>query len=207
MADVVRDQTEPRSPADFTRAQLALLETEVRRHRGIEVFPASRVRAALGKAAGALEGLEDRAGLVGQLQHERDQMRAELEEARGNGDPEALALWRGRYMADAQEAAEGVYGQAVERANQLVADARRRAAGIIEEAQRRAARTMNASPDGLPVRPDLPGDGIEAVLVWAQYLDGMRSWLSEQDAELDEALDAQERRLAEARALRSRAVT
>lgn len=201
---VHRDQTEPRSPADYLRAQLSQIELKARRVRGAEVLPAAEVRQAIGQAAGALEGLEDRALEAAELRERVEELEQELAEVEGASDPEALALWRGRYMAEAQEAAEAVYADSVRRGRLVLDDARRRADARLAEAERRAQRTMAASPGGLPVPPDVPLDRIEAVLVRAQYLDGIRSWLAEQDAQLDEQLDESDRALAEARQLRAR---
>lgn len=196
-----RDQTQPRSAADYLRAQLAQMELKGKRTRSGEVLPAPEVRQAIGQAAGALEALEDAAGRAARLQDQLNEKEAELQEARGDTDPDALRLWRARYMADAQQAAEELYAGAQDRARAIVADARTRGEAMLAEASRRASRTLQTSPDGMPARPELPGDRIEAALVRARYLDSVASWLGDQRQGLRADLDEADRALAEARQL------
>lgn len=202
---VHRDQTEPRDPSTYLRAQLEVLERQGRPKRGVEVLPASGVRAMVGQAVGALEALEDRGRQVSELQGEVEELKARLAEAEGGRDERALQLWRAGRMAEVQGAAERLYGDAQTHAQALVTDARRRAEDILTEARRRAA-AMAQSPDGLPTRPDPLNDRVGDALSRTRYLEALRAWATEKLGAILDELDSVGSEVDEARAIARAAV-
>lgn len=191
---VIRDQTAPRmAAAQLLTSQLNEIP-EDRRGR----MPSGEVRAIVGQAAGTIEALEDVAARVPELLGENELLRAELAEARGADDEQALRLWRAGKMAEVQRAAEQLYASARRHSEGLVSDARAHCAALVAEAE---AQVQSADPT-FPPSPELPEDRIQRAVTVARYVDSVRSWLAEKDAEVDAALDALGSELDEARKLR-----
>lgn len=191
---VIRDQTAPRmAAAQLLTSQLSEIP-EDRRGR----MPSGEVRAIVGQAAGTIEALEEVASRVPELLGENELLRAELATARGADDEQALRLWRAGKMAEVQRAAEQLYASARQHAEGLVRDTQAHCAALVADAE---AQAQSADPS-FPPPPELPEDRIERAVTTARYVDSVRSWLEEKDAEVDASLDALGAELDAARKLR-----
>jgi hypothetical protein len=191
---IIRDQTTPRmDAAQLLTRQLDAIP-EDRRHR----LPSGEVRAIVGQAAGTIEALEDQASQVPDLLNEIEGLRAELAEARGGDDAQALRLWRAGKMAETQAASERMWADARRHAETMVADAQDYCAALVGEAEQ---RVQSADPT-FPQAPELPEDRIQMAVVIARYVDDVRAWIARKDAELEEHLETLGAELDEARKLR-----
>jgi hypothetical protein len=192
---VIRDQTTPREGAAvLLQRQMDDLAEHERRGR----LPSGEVRAIVGQAAGTIEALEDQASRLPEALQEIEYLTAQLAEAQGGDDAQALRLWRAGKMAEVQAASERTYASARRHAESMVQDARAYCTQLVEEAERRA---QSADPS-FPAAPEIPEDRIARAVTRARYLDDVRRWLAEQDQDVDSALDALGAELEEARKLR-----
>lgn len=191
---VIRDQTAPRMAAAQTLVNQLNEIPEDRRGR----FPSGQVRAVVGQAAGTIEALEDQAERVPGLLDEIEGLKAQLAHSEGGTDEQALRLWRAGKLAEVQEASERMYASARRHAEEMLTDARNYCAEIVAEAEQRA---QSVDPT-FPPAPELPEDRIARAVVVARYLDSVRSWLREKDAEVDGDLEALRMELEEASRLR-----
>lgn len=189
---IIRDQTTPLYSAEELTEEVGALE--VRRGGRLD---SGEVYAIVGRAAGALEGLQAQADRVPALLRDLEHLRAQLDALSTEENERALRLWRASKMTEVQKAVEEMWADAVKHAEQTVGSARKAADGLLAEAKRRAKL---AESQGIPARPARLDDRIEDALARVRYHAAVRAWLADQEesvaadlasvrSDLDEAVE------------------